>query len=773
VDDQLSGAERERAETHLLRCEPCRTSYRQLTHTRFPRIRNYTIVAELGRGGFGVVYKAVHHSKERFEALKVLFTETPQREAFFENEVRLAAALRHPNIATLFDAHLKSPPLYYAMEFVPGQRLDHYLRDHELSLEQRIGLVRTVASAMGYAHRQGVIHRDLKPQNILIDQQGQPRIVDFGIAKRLVADWETQGPDDDATQSGGAMGTFGYSAPEQLSGQKVDWRADIYALGALLCYLITGQSARFAAPVERLAAVLRERHVSRGEYLAAIIACCMNPDPARRYTNCEALVEDLDAYVAGGPIHAQADVPAGSRLARVVQLVLRYNERAVQTAVVVLLVVLLTGALWLSGSHWLPTAVGAGPKTALVAFLPSTLEALQRGELSGDGAEVSAANRKSWRVLYGRLMTRLAEARPRAVVWDYFFPDCHPQYDKHFIDGVRALGVPVVVGSETADVNGEPRLCKDLREAVHGWGLLAGVDPLTMEGLVHIPLAVQRGVGPPIPSLALAVVAAVRHPECDFVARVEPNKLFMRYCKRLVSPGEVRWHEDPWPVSVSKIEIATVNSGAAQKGDRFVFGGVDLTSLPDWVRNPVPMESVFWAGESELRDRFADRVVLIGQMLPPADQWRLPSGEAVFGCQLQAVFLDRLVGPGLLGRLSRPQLVGLVCASCLLAAVAGNLLPVPSVRRIRVVSGALLGAIAAAFGLLLALTAEPLTAGRLVTAIVVCSAMAAAGATLLVRLLHARAKHLAPVDAWRPETASTSTTLYASPSPPRPSQAAG
>ncbi|MBU0618467.1 MAG: protein kinase, partial [Planctomycetes bacterium] len=161
--DKLDDVQRREAESVLQESEPCRELFRQLTAGRYPRLPNYTIIGQVGKGGFGVVYKAIHHAKERTEALKVLFSKTPLLTEYFQDEVHLIARLRHANIATLYDAQLSTPPLYYTMEFVEGERLSEYLKRGDVSLAERIDIIKSVARAVGYAHTQGVVHRDLKP----------------------------------------------------------------------------------------------------------------------------------------------------------------------------------------------------------------------------------------------------------------------------------------------------------------------------------------------------------------------------------------------------------------------------------------------------------------------------------------------------------------------------------------------------------------------------------------------------------------------------------
>jgi predicted Ser/Thr protein kinase len=756
--DELDGAAREQAELHFERCEACRSLFRQQTGQRFPRIRNYTIVAELGHGGFGVVYKALHHSKERWEALKLLFGRTAQRTAYFENEVRLVAKLRHPNIATLYEANLHGLPLYYAMEFVQGQHLDDYFRSHEVSLEQRIELVKTVAAAVGYAHREGVIHRDLKPQNILIDPQGQPRIVDFGIAKRLVVEAGRHEPSDAVPHSPeSVVGTYGYISPEQLSGQSVDSRADVYGLGALLFHVITGQPARFAPQVERLREVLHERQVSRAADLAAIIACCVRPVPEQRYPTCEALVADLDHYLAGRPILARDDTTAGYRAARVSALVLRNHPLPVQAVAVLLVAYLIVHIFWYQGAHWLSRGSGGGD-AVLVAFLPSTLEALAAGQIGADLPGIDPSDSKSYRLLYGRLMEKLAEAAPTVVAWDYFFKDCRHEFDEGFLRGVRALKAPVVVGHQNPDLNAEPILCPQIRAAVHGWGNLFGTRPGDLEADVFIPLAVRRGPNPPAASLALAAAGTARHPDCDVEIHVVRDRLNLYYRKRKVAGGS-RWPYPPDRVPIVQREVALAHPPELEAQDECYFGHFRIDPLPNWAKAPIPFERVLTASPGELRQWFNGRAVLVGQMLPPQDQHRLAGGQAVFGCQAQAVVLDDLLSGTQFCRLSRAELFPLVGAACVLAALLANLVPIRGARPIRVASLAVAAIFCLAVAAALVATQVAETSWSIRGAAAACGAVAAAAVALLINLLHQRQLHLAPGLIWAAESTGASTTV--------------
>lgn len=767
--EALRGAERDAVERHLQLCESCRTLFRRESAGRFPRVRNYTIVAELGRGGFGVVYKAIHHSKGRFEALKLLFGKTAQRAAYFENEVRLVAQLKHPNIATLYEANLNTLPLYYTMEFVEGAQLDDYFRTHDVALEQRIELVRTVAAAMGYAHQQGVIHRDLKPQNILIDPQGQPRIVDFGIAKRLGLESDGAAPESTGTQRDeGALGTYGYISPEQLAGRDVDSRADVYSLGALLFHVITGQPARFAPEIERLREVLQERRVSRADDLAAIIACCVRPAPQDRYATCQALVDDLDRYLAGHAIAARADISAGDRVARVVALILRNHPLSVILAAAALVAFALTGIFWTAGAHRASQPTGPA-QTALIAILPSTIQALEAGVIGQDLPGLDPANRRSFRLLYGQLLERLAAVNPRVVVWDFYFPECEPAYDAAFLRGIRAVGAPVIVGDDNPDLNAEPRLCAALRAAVRGWGTLHGTRPGVFEGAVFVPLVLQRGFNPPIPALGLAAFAAASRPDCDPDFRIETDHVAVRYRKHAPAPGETRWRPDVDRLPIFKLQTAKANESVLLPGDRCFFGRFTLRALPDWIQNPIPLERALTATADELRDWFAGRAVLVGQMVPPFDQFEFEPQRFIFGAQVQALVLNDLLVGALAQRFDRWGLAWRVCAWCALATLIVLILPVRGTRAFGAV-GAAVSALML-LGFVLAMLATPFVNSRwqVETSVAVAALLSAGGAAYLVKLRHQRHLHLTPGPGWPSDGAPTSTTLLASP-PSNPSQ---
>jgi len=759
--DRLPEGDQSRVQEHLTACTPCRTAYRRLTQGWFPRLRNYTVVERVGEGGFGVVYKVVHHDKGRTEALKVLFSRTPKRAAYFENEVRLVARLRHPNIATLYDAHLGTAPLYYTMEFVAGVQLNEYLRRRLVSLEERIRLVRQVAAAVGYAHAQGVVHRDLKPQNILVDASGQPRIVDFGIAKRL--EFERRADSLPATTPEGVVGTFGYVAPEQLAGEPIDARADVFALGALLFHTLTGLPASVDDRPGRLLAFLDSRDVSRSADLAAIVARCVAADPSLRYATCDELVEDLDSYLAGRPIRACSGQGPGYWMARVSLLLLRNHPLAVRAALVVAGVSLLSLVFFGIGAGWLEAGEHPGG-VALVAFAPSTLAALGAGQLSDPTDGVTVADRKSWRILHGRLMQRLSESGARVVAWDYFFPDSRPEFDASFIAGAHALqdrGTPVVVGVAGFHADGTPVICPEIRDGVAAWGVLMSSKPTDFTQELKPVHAFQRGFDDPVPSLPLAAFTAARHPDCTAHLRFDRNALEVRYRRRNFTPDEPSWLRQRDRIPVQHVREIQQAQATLKAGDRVAHGRVLKEGLQNWGNEFVPYEDVLRADPPALRRWFENRALVIGQMLPGMDEYEADDGSTVFGCQTHAQVLQSLLRGGLIRPFTRAQLLFRTAGWCVLAVVLATTACGRSraaFGHVVVVCGAL-----SALGLVLAVwSAVFVTAAWLAELDILLSAVLLVGPpAYLIQWLRLRQIRLAPYDGWSSDDSTVTTTRLA------------
>ena len=219
------------------------------------QIGPYRILRELGRGGMAYVYEAVRDDIELRVALKVIKPQVLDREELswrFRHERRILASLEHPNIARLFDGGSTEDGLpYFAMEYVEGERLDEYCKDAQLNVADRVVLFRKICNAVQYAHRKLVVHRDLKPGNILVTKDGEPKLLDFGIAKLLEPEPGTVGQTTlPATVPGIQPMTPGYASPEQFKGETITVATDVYSLGVVLYEVLTGQNPhRLSEPV--------------------------------------------------------------------------------------------------------------------------------------------------------------------------------------------------------------------------------------------------------------------------------------------------------------------------------------------------------------------------------------------------------------------------------------------------------------------------------------------------------------------------------------------
>ena len=230
------------------------------------RIGDYELRRELGRGGMGVVYEAHEVTLDRTVALKILprkFSSDPAYVARFLNEARAAARLDHPNIVMVHVVGEAAGRRFIAMELVRGAPLSSQIRaEQPLPALKALSLVRQVAAALSAAHAHGVIHRDIKPQNIMVDTEGRVKVLDFGLAK-------LHGSTAALTATGASLGTPRYMAPEQIQGRPADARTDIYSLGIVLFELLAGRPAFDAdSPMAVMYQIAHEGPPSATEYLA-------------------------------------------------------------------------------------------------------------------------------------------------------------------------------------------------------------------------------------------------------------------------------------------------------------------------------------------------------------------------------------------------------------------------------------------------------------------------------------------------------------------------
>lgn len=281
-------------------------------------IGSYHIVRKLGEGGMGVVYLAQQENPRRQVALKVIRPGVESSELLrrFDQETQVLGWLQHPGIAQIFEAGTNESggfhQPFFAMEYVDGVSLTDYANSHHLSVKERLALVARLCDAVHHAHQKGLIHRDLKPSNILVDKNGQPKILDFGIARITDANDHAT-----ATMTGKLVGTVAYMSPEQLGGRSsdLDIRSDVYSLGVICYELLTGrlpqdvteltiaQAARVITEDEpnRLSSINRSL---RGD-VETIVATALQKETERRYQSASDFAADIRRYLSDQTISAR------------------------------------------------------------------------------------------------------------------------------------------------------------------------------------------------------------------------------------------------------------------------------------------------------------------------------------------------------------------------------------------------------------------------------------------------------------------------------------
>ncbi len=306
--------------------------------------RRFEIIEEIGKGGMGTVYKAYDSKIRDYVALKLLKPEIASDLEIierFRNELKLARQVSHRYVCRMYDLGEEWLSIYISMEYVPGEDLKSFIRrSGHLNEAKAVGLARQILEGLVEAHRLGVVHRDLKPQNIMIDREGNAKIMDFGIARSL----HTKG----VTGTGVIIGTPEYMAPEQAEGHGIDHRVDIYALGAILFEMVTGR-----VPFEGetpLSIVLKHRseppadpqtlNAQISSDLSRIILKCLEKSRDRRYGTAAEALEDLTAVEKGLPAVSQATVRTKPVTGREITVKFSLKKILVPAVVVGILVIL-------------------------------------------------------------------------------------------------------------------------------------------------------------------------------------------------------------------------------------------------------------------------------------------------------------------------------------------------------------------------------------------------------------------------------------------------
>lgn len=593
------------------------------------RIGPYRVTRLLGAGGMGIVYEAVQENPPRPIAIKVLrrgLSRSATRR--FHREARLLASLRHPGLCEVYEAGESEDGLpYIAMELIEGAQpitsacLSKPLRD-------RVALIAQATRAVQAAHAQRVIHRDLKPDNILVDNAGRARVIDLGVARILAQPGATA----TRTVDGAVVGTLGYMSPEQLRGQPVDARSDVYSLGAVLYELAEGKP--MLDPGEELAQATRRlleqlpKPPSTDPRLGAIITAATRTCPADRYPDAGAMADDLDRWLEGKPIAAAA---RGTFL-RIVD-----HARWWYARVPLLRLIISTAiALLAAGPVGVPVSSSLDAPQRWQQFMLAERPSDERSSLEGvfvvlydDADDLTALGRElglsiepseptSQRPLAGRLFSLLADAKPAAVVFDRYIsrPASNPAWDAAFLEGVRRLrrdGIGYVQAAFPWPISSSAVPYPDQFAAERiRWG------GITIQTPQHSPWSVDLfamdPAGEPMPGLAVQSMAAIAGPEARASIRVDEPGMSMSLA--VVADRSNLGVSTPL-VPPRTYVLSDLQTRATEGGLRAdVLVGTLLVVPPDQTeraRASMTMSEVFAAARAgTLSQHVAGKIVIIG-----------------------------------------------------------------------------------------------------------------------------------------------------------------
>ncbi|MHC5114583.1 MAG: protein kinase domain-containing protein [Planctomycetota bacterium] len=688
-------------------------------------IGRYRLERVIAAGGMGTVYLALQDKPHRAVALKLLTrglsSATSARR--FESEAQILGHLHHPGIAQVYDAGMHDDGTanvpYFVMEYVPnGKGITEYADANELDQRERVELLARVCDAVDHGHQRGIVHRDLKPANILVDADGNPKVIDFGVARVTDSDLAAT---THRTAVGELVGTVQYMSPEQVDANPddIDGRSDVYSLGVvlyeLLCgalpYDLDGKPLHVATHLVRETPPRRLSTVDgtlRGD-LETIVTTAMHRNRQRRYRAAGDLASDLRRYLGGEPIAARreqvaavvgtharreiakhpfvswlAAVVVAALAARYVGVPLFYRWTPLHRIIEKMILINVT-----------PDGLGGAVESVkLITLADATDPAALAVEIGVAG--VSNDDVTSVRRLHGRLMERLSRAGVRVVVFDISFRG-ETAHDAGFVAGVRALrereiDVVVAVADWQRDDEGLPDTSSTILASGVRWGAATGLYNAT--GPWSLDLLLERDGRAPMPSLALAAHAAQRWPGADVALELDREwgsveATFSRDNPDV--PHARRFLGDPERIALSAVdhELRTDTRLGLERGDIVGTYVLDVPDEAGLAAITLEYADVLLASDVQLRDWLADRVVVIGNARNGVDLHPYVGGRRIYGCYAHAVGIDAL-SRGVTVRFPRPwQVIVVLLAGAMLGGLVAVLVRGSAWRRLLV-----LGAVA-------------------------------------------------------------------------------
>ncbi|HEX2836899.1 MAG TPA: protein kinase [Phycisphaerales bacterium] len=635
----------------------------------------YKLLDKIGEGGFGSVWLAERRGEiVQRVALKLIRPGMDSRAivARFEQERQALAMMDHPSVARVYDAGTTNAGRpYFAMEYVAGLPIDEYCTARGTPLAVRLELFAQACEGVHHAHERGIIHRDIKPGNILVsehDGRPQAKVIDFGIAKALA------GPLTDktlVTREGNALGTPFYMSPEQHAGEvsRLGPASDVFALGVTMFEVLSGRlpwecdadappeqvrRRMLVKPPASLRSLVRGAQGAAARDLETVFLRATDGDPGRRYASARELAEDVRRVVRSEPVIAQRNSPWYVVQRRAAHFASANRAAAALLAWMVgaVLGAGLVTALW----RWTP-AVNAVDRVYQRAELPiAQLERVRVLALDGEtptqlataigmeppGSDDTAAMRR----VHGKLLERMASMQPACVLMDISFNGVSEPHDGPLADGVRAMqaaGTPVVFASRHWWFgDSTPPLSPAITSSP--WPVFGGIT--TSNGVELIDLAVSRDGSEWLPHVALAAVGAVRHPGAEVTVVPDPGglALVVSYWERVAGPRGGRRSLGPpdrIPIDVIGKKPADVTGYSLLAGDRVALLPVGVPSDAVLSSATRTVTAFIGAPRADQQGFVRGRVVVIGN--PPKDTVTLPDGRNIAGPHVVASAVEQLL----------------------------------------------------------------------------------------------------------------------------------